>query len=115
MHNIKNTKVYVCTQIVDMRKGFEGLYGLVKSHLELEPLSGHMFLFLGRDCKRMKVLYWDGTGLCLFHKRISKGRFNRFWDSTSRTIEITASELQLFIEGCKLKGKLPLSPSYLEV
>lgn len=115
MLNVKNTRVYVCREIVDMRKGFDGLYGLIREHLELDPLSGHLFLFLGRDCKRMKILYWDGTGLCLLHKRLSKGRFNRFWDNSSKALEITTSELRLFVEGCRLKGKMPLSPGHLEL
>jgi transposase len=115
MFDVKNTRVYVCQSIVDMRKGFDGLYGLVKEYLHQDPLSGHLFLFVGRDCKRMKLLYWDGTGLCLFHKRLSKGRFNRFWDNTQRVLEITTSELRLFIEGCRLKGKMPLSPGHLEL
>jgi transposase len=105
-----NTKVYICKEVVDMRKGFDGLYGLVKEYLKQDPLSGHLFLFLGRDCKKMKLLFWDGTGLCILHKRLSKGRFNRFWDKGFDNLEISLSELRLFIEGCKLKNKLPLSP-----
>ena len=110
----KNTKVYVCQQIVDMRKGFDGLYGLTKEYLKKDPLSGHLFLFLARDRKKAKILYWDGTGLCLFHKRLSKGRFSKLWDNNVPA-EITTSELRLIVEGCLLENKLPLSPSYLSL
>ncbi len=110
----KNTKVYICKQIVDMRKGFDGLYGLAKEYLKQDPLSGNIFLFIGRDRKKMKVLYWDGTGLCLFHKRLSKGKFCCLWDNNIPS-KITPSELLLLIEGSKLEKKLPLSPSHLEI
>ena len=53
-----------------MRKGFDGLYGMVSMHLEHEPLSGDMYLFVARNRKRAKVLMWDGTGLCLYAKRL---------------------------------------------
>src|SRR5713226_2439655 len=58
-----------------MRKGFEGLYGLVRDRLSCEPLSGHLFLFCNAQRNRLKVLVWDGSGLWVCAKRLEKGRF----------------------------------------
>ena len=57
------TKVYVAVEAVDMRKGFEGLYGLVRDQFGSDPLSGHLFLFSNRTRTRLKALVWDGSGL----------------------------------------------------
>ncbi|MFO0337513.1 MAG: IS66 family insertion sequence element accessory protein TnpB, partial [Acidobacteriota bacterium] len=69
------TKVFVATGAVDMRKGFEGLYGLVRDELGRDPLSGHLFLFANRSRTRLKLLFWDGSGLWVCAKRLEKGRF----------------------------------------
>jgi transposase len=69
------TKVFVATGAVDMRKGFEGLYGLVRDVLGRDPLSGHLFLFANRSRTRLKLLFWDGSGLWVCAKRLEKGRF----------------------------------------
>ncbi len=60
---------------IAMRKGFEGLYGLVRERLSCEPLSGHLFLFCNAQRNRLKVLVWDGSGLWVCAKRLEKGRF----------------------------------------
>lgn len=69
------TKIYVAVEAVDMRKGFEGLYGLVRDQLRADPLSGHLFLFSNRTRTRLKALVWDGSGLWVCAKRLEKGRF----------------------------------------
>jgi transposase len=107
----RSVRVFAYTLPTDMRKGFDGLYGMVSTHLEHDPLSGDLFLFVARNRKRAKVLMWDGTGLCLYAKRLEKGRFAKLWageDSTS--LQLTSSELALFLEGSKLVGKVPVSP-----
>lgn len=58
-----------------MRKGFEGLYGLVRDHLQCAPLSGHVFLFCNAARNRLKLLVWDGSGLWICAKKLSRGRF----------------------------------------
>jgi transposase len=58
------TRIYLAAGVTDMRKGFEGLYGLVRDQLSCEPLSGHLFLFCNAQRNRLKVLVWDGSGLC---------------------------------------------------
>jgi transposase len=97
-----------------MRKGYDGLFGMVQSHLGHDPLSGDMFLFVARNRKRAKVLMWDGTGLCLYAKRLEKGKFAKLWaGSENTTLELTSSELSLFLEGSKLVGKVPISPEQM--
>lgn len=95
----------------DMRKGFDGLYGLVVDRLQRDPLSGDLFLFVSADRRRAKVLMWDGTGLCLYAKRLEKGHFARVWGDA--TMELTMAELQLFLEGSSLVGKVRVSPAKL--
>jgi transposase len=95
----------------DLRKGYNGLVGLVKRELGQDPMSGDLFLFANRRRTGCKVLLWDGTGLCIFMKRLERGRFADLWSAGSgETVRLTSSELALFIEGCKLVGKKPLSP-----
>lgn len=69
------TRIYVAAGATDMRKGFEGLYGLVRDRLLCEPRSGHLFLFCNAQRNRLKVLFWDGSGLWVCAKRLQKGRF----------------------------------------
>jgi transposase len=103
--------VFVHREAVDMRKQFDALGVLVASSLERELLSGDVFLFVGKTRKRAKALYWDGTGVCLFAKRLEKGRFAAPWERPgSAPIEWTMSELSLFFEGSELVGRMRLSP-----
>lgn len=96
---------------VDMRKGFDGLSALVSQGLGRDPLSGNLFLFVSRDRRRAKVLLWDGTGLCVYAKRLEQGRFASPWDDGKRgPLRLTTSELALFLEGSRLVGKIALSP-----
>jgi transposase len=110
----RSLRVFAYTCPVNMRKGFDGLYGIVADELGRDPLSGDVFLFVSRNRKRAKTLLWDGTGLCLYAKRLERGRFARLWggDGVSQ-IELTMAELSLFLEGSKLVGKVPVSPEEL--
>jgi len=109
-----SVRVFAYTEPVDMRKGFDGLFGLVKTHLGREPLSGDLFVFVSRNRKRAKVLLWDGTGLCLYAKRLERGQFANLWSGPgTNQIELTTAELQLFLEGSLLVGKVPVSPQKL--
>jgi transposase len=69
------TKVYLACRPVSMRYGFDGLSAKVASVLARDPFSGHLFLFRSKRGDYLKVLYWDGSGLCLFAKRLERGRF----------------------------------------
>ena len=69
------TRIYLAVGATDMRKGFEGLYGLVRDRLQGSPLSGHVFLFCNAARNRLKLLVWDGSGLWICAKKLSRGRF----------------------------------------
>ena len=73
--------------------------------------SGDVFVFIGKTCKRTKVLWWDGTGLCILCKRMDKGRFIAPWKSPGDgPLEMSRTELRLLLEGSTLVGKVKLSP-----
>ncbi len=111
MWNGRRVSAYAYTAPVDMRKGFDGLSALVVQKLGRDPLSGELFLFVSRNRIRAKVLHWDGTGLCAYAKRLERGRFSCLWREESEpNVRLTLSELQLFLEGSKLVGKISLSP-----
>jgi transposase len=105
-------RVHVCPEPTDMRKGYNGLFALARDALRADPMSGHLFLFVARNRKRAKVLYWDGTGLCILMKRLETGRFVAPWERLERPIQMTPSELQLFLEGAEALGRT-LSPPEL--
>ena len=108
----RQVSVYAYGGPVDMRKGFDGLSGLVERELGRDPLSGDLFLFVNRNLRRAKVLLWDGTGLCIYAKRLSRGRFTAPWAREGEAaLEMTMSELALFLEGSTLAGKVALSPA----
>jgi transposase len=97
---------------VDLRKGFDGLSGVVSQHLGHDPLSGDCYLFVNATRKRAKVLLWDGTGLCIYAKRLERGRFACLWrDTAAHVVRLTMTELQLFLEGSTLVGRVALSPA----
>lgn len=104
-------RVWAHTQPTDLRKGYSGLYSLVQRELDRNPLSGELFLFVNRRRTSCKVLLWDGTGLCIFSKKLERGRFASLWREDGETRSLTASELQLFIEGCTLLSRRRLSPA----
>lgn len=103
-------RVFAYPHAVDLRKGYDGLFGLVKQGLGRDPLSGDLFLFVNGRRKSCKVLVWDGTGLCIFQKRLERGRFAALWREDGAVVKMTASELALFIEGCTLVTRRALSP-----
>ena len=108
--------VYAYGSPADMRRGFDGLYALVKQGLGADPLSGDLYLFVSRNRKRAKVLHWDGTGLCLYAKRLERGQFARLWrEDGAGALRLTMSELQLFLEGSTLVGRVSLSPPMFEL
>jgi len=97
------TKIYVAVEAVDMRKGFEGLYGLVRDHLRADPLSGHLFLFSNRTRTRLKALVWDGSGLWVCAKRLEKGRF-RWPEAEGRhSVTMRPEELAMLVNGLDVK------------
>jgi transposase len=98
-----------------MRKSFDTLTALVVQEMKHDVLVGDLFLFISRDRRRAKVLYFDGTGMCVLAKRLEKGQFSAAWKraKSKRGLEMTLSELALFIEGSEVASRMPLSPSLL--
>lgn len=99
------TRVFVALEAVDMRKGYDGLYGLVVHHLGEDPRSGHLFVFTNSQRNRLKVLYWDGTGLWVCGKRLEKGRFT--WPSPrdptdDSKVRLSAASLAMLLGGMDL-------------
>ena len=97
------TRVYVAAGSTDMRKSFEGLFGLVRDRLQGDPLSGHVFLFSNAQRNRLKLLFWDGSGLWVCAKRLEKGRFR--WpeaDAGQTRIMLTQEEVALLLGGIDL-------------
>jgi transposase len=92
------TKIWIAAGITDLRSGFTGLSGKVQTVLEQNPFSGHVFVFRGRRGDLIKVLWWDGDGLCLFAKRLERGRF--IWpQAESGTVSLTPAQLSMLLEG----------------
>jgi transposase len=107
----RSIRVFAYPKPTDLRKGYDGLYQLVREHLRRDPLSGDYFLFVNRNRDRAKVLLWDGTGLCIYQKRLEQGRFASLWrEPAAQALQLTASELALFMEGCGEVGRRRLSP-----
>jgi len=97
------TRIYLAAGATDMRKGFEGLYGLVRDRLSGDPLSGHIFLFTNTRHNRLKLLFWDGSGLWVCAKRLEKGRFR--WpeaEGSQRKVVLSHEELALLVGGIDL-------------
>lgn len=97
------TRIYLAPGTTDMRKGFNGLYGIVGDQLECDPLSGHVFLFVNGQRNRLKVLFWDGSGLWVCAKRLERGRFR--WPESSNAsgkIVLSQGELAMLLGGIDL-------------
>jgi transposase len=99
------TRIYLAAEATDMRKGFEGLYGMVQGQLQLDTLSGHIFLFANAQRNRLKLLFWDGSGLWVCAKRLEKGRFR--WpeaEAGQNKVVLSQEELTLLVGGIDLAG-----------
>lgn len=99
------TRIYLAAGATDMRKGFEGLFGLVRDRLQLEPLSGHVFLFSNSQRTRLKLVIWDGSGLWVCAKRLERGRF--WWPAATgeqTKVVLSSEELAMLLAGIDLSG-----------
>ena len=101
------TRIYLGVEPVDMRKGFEGLYGLVRDTLGHDPLSGHVFLFTNRSRSRVKALFWDGSGLWVCTKRLEKGRFRWPASADGASARMRPEELTMLLSGLDLTQAKP--------
>ena len=96
------TRIYLAAGTTDLRKGFEGLYGLAQAQLLGDPRSGHVFGFCNRQQNRVKLLYWDGSGLWVCAKRLEKGRFRWPQAGAAEAIALSQAELALLLDGIDL-------------
>ena len=93
-----NMQIWIAAGVTDLRRGFTGLSAMVQTKLEQSPLSGQVFVFRGRRGDLIKVLWFDGDGLCLFSQRLERGRF--VWpQATSGTVGLTRAQLSMLLEG----------------
>lgn len=107
----RRVRVYAFGEPVDMRKSFDTLGAIVREHIKHELLDGALYVFVGKNRRRSKVIFWDGTGVCVLAKRLEKGRFAAPWETKrGAVLEWTTSELALFLEGSELVGRVALSP-----
>jgi len=96
-------RIYLALGATDMRKGFDGLALLVQERLKHDPFGGHIFIFRGKRADRVKILFYDQNGMCLFAKRLDQGRFT--WPSTqpspdgTSSVTLTPAQLSMLLEG----------------
>jgi transposase len=92
------TRIWIAAGFTDLRRGFQGLSSIVETVLEQALFSGHVFVFRGKRGDLIKLLWFDGDGLCLFQKRLDRGRF--IWPhATSGTVSLTRAQLSMLLEG----------------
>lgn len=110
-------RVFARNGSTDLRKGFDGLYALVLNELGQDPLKGDLYLFVNTRRTSAKVLLWDGTGLCIYAKRLSRKRFSKLWKEAQLggPLRLTHAELSLFLEGADIAPKLPISPGEIHI
>ena len=91
-------QVWIAAGVTDLRRGFTGLSAAVQTKLEQDPFCGHVFVFRGRRGDLIKVLWWDGDGLCLFAKRLERGRF--VWPQADKgVVSLSRAQLSMLLEG----------------
>ncbi|NBW84920.1 MAG: transposase [Proteobacteria bacterium] len=98
-------KVFLCADPIDMRKSFNGLYEHAVNHLSENPNSGALFVFSNKSRSRLKILYFDGTGLWVMAKRLEQGRFS--WpkgSSSDKKVKLSPDALQLLLSGIELRN-----------
>ena len=92
------TQIWLAAGVTDMRKGIDGLAALVQLSLSVDPFAGHVFAFRGRRGDLVKLLWFDGDGMCLLAKRLERGRF--VWpQATSGSVFLSAAQLSMLLEG----------------
>lgn len=102
-----NVRIYLCTTPTDMRKSFDGLHSLVRQVFQLDPLDGHLFLFVNRRGDRVKILWWDRDGLALYYKRLEAGTYQLPVvpkDAHMEGVEIDATQLAMLLNGVDVRS-----------
>jgi len=98
-------RIYLCTVSTDMRRSFDGLLALAREHIERDPLSGGLYVFLNRRRDRVKLLWWDTDGLAIFYKRLESGTFELPPVAEgARSVTLSATQLALLLGGIELSS-----------
>jgi transposase len=99
-------KIFLCLEATDMRKSFDSLAALVQEQLELDPLSGHLFVFRSRRADRVKLLYWEQDGYALWYKRLEAGtfRFPARQREDQHSLTVSAADLAMLLSGVDLSS-----------
>ena len=103
MTNFSELRVFLCTTPTSMRFSFDGLMGLAERVFNQDPLSGHLFLFLNRGRNRVKILYWDRDGFCIWYKRLEEGVFE-LPKSNQEGVELDYQQLSRLLSGLDLRS-----------
>jgi transposase len=95
-----SVRIYLAAEPVDLRRGHDGLYAIVRNLWRLDPFAGHLFVFVGRRGNRIKILFWDRGGFVIYYKRLERGRF-RLPQVRARATSITldATQLGMLLDG----------------
>lgn len=104
-------RVFAYAKPADLRRSYDGLFAIATEEMKHNVLAGDLFLFVNKRRNRAKVLLFDGTGMCIYMKRMDKGRFAAPWRRSTEQVEMTTSELALFLEGALLLETIALSPT----
>lgn len=97
------TRIYLCTEAVDLRKSFDGLCGLVEAVFQQDVFDGHLFLFLNKRRDRLKAMWWDEDGLAIWYKRLEEGSFEiPARDKDTNQLELDSTELAMMLKGIAL-------------
>jgi transposase len=108
------TQIWIAAGVTDLRRGFTGLSALAQTVLEKSPFSGHVFVFRGRRGDLIKLLWFDGDGLCLFAKRLERGRF--VWpQAESGSVSLTRAQLSMLLEGIDWRRPVRTAAPLVEV
>ena len=101
-----SVKIYFATELVDMRKGIDGLRVVVEQALRADPYEGHLFVFVGKSRDKVKILFWDKGGFVLYLKRLERGRFQLpDVDKRRRQVTMEAAELAMLLDGIDLNAR----------
>lgn len=104
-------RIWIAAGYTDMRRGFDGLAALVQTRLQSDPHSGQIFVFRGRRGDRIKLLWWDGDGLCLFAKRLEVGKF--VWPQVqSGKVPLSQAQLSMLLEGIDWRRPIRTAPTF---
>jgi transposase len=101
-----SVRIYFATEPTDMRKGIDGLRGLVEGTLRHDPYGGHLFVFVGKSKDKVKILFWDRGGFVLYMKRLEKGRFQvPTVDPRRKHVEMESAQLGMLLDGIDLNTR----------